>query len=86
MAEIASARTDLDFLTELMKRKQRLVHAIRMHEDAKDELKSAKSDVDKMLDELEPHVMRRRDDLSMPKFPMFDQPPNPDGAPPDPDR
>ena len=82
MADIASPQTDLDFLTDLMRRKQRLTHALRLLDDAKDEVKAARSDVDKLLDALESHVMRRRDDLQMPKFPNLfgDSPPGADGG------
>lgn len=65
-------RTDLDFLTELMRAKQRVVAAERDKEEAAAELKSANNELDKLLDKLEPHVQLRRDQLSLPKFPGLD--------------
>jgi hypothetical protein len=77
--------TDLDVLTRLMQAKQTCVAAERTLDAAKESVKQtaehmalleakaqhklAKTAVNMLLDELEPHVMRRRDDLNMPKFP-----------------
>jgi outer membrane protein TolC len=72
-------RTDLDFLTELMRAKQRVVAAERDKEEAAAELKSANNALDSLLDKLEPHVQLRRDQLSLPKFPGLDPDPE-DGA------
>jgi hypothetical protein len=66
-----SSPTDLDFLTELMRCKQKLVHSERILDEAKTAHKQAKTDLYKLMDALEPHVQRRRDDMNLPKFPSF---------------
>jgi hypothetical protein len=66
---VASSQTDLDFLTDLMRIKQKVVYTERMLDEAKQAKKQAETELNKLMDQLEPHVQRRRDDLNLPKFP-----------------
>lgn len=68
MADTPTAATDLDVLTSLFKARQYRVQCDREVKEAKHNLKAAKENEAQLLDDLGGHVMKRRDELSMPKL------------------
>jgi hypothetical protein len=68
----AAKRTDLDFLSRLMKAKQHNVYCRRVEDEAKAARKASDIELTKVMDELEPYVAGRLDEINMPKFPDMD--------------
>ena len=66
--------TDLDVLTNIMTAQQQVVHAKRLVDDAKAQLKKAEAELGKAFDRVIPHVQSRRDELSMPSLDFLNKP------------